>query len=236
MPSYKVGATGEGGVAAMLDFVQQRQAQQREDELEYRKFRQRVQTIVLSKPDVSEEFIQAMLTGQDTTNVPFHEPVTPNEFLPRATSRLEKSLPETPFIAGPEGSFLGGDNVEALPGFTVPRQQVVEGMAPDLAGRMSATKAMGEMQPVYSRTGSGVDQIGYAPKNARILSSGGGGQDLLTQLLSQGSAGGGLDPATQSVIEDIQSGQATVEEFVQHERLLQSQGVDTAKVRQVLGI
>ena len=77
MPSYKVGARGEGTVSALLDYVQRRQERQQTQEDEQRKWHRRVQEIMLQREDVSDEFIRAMLGGQPTAGVPLRRPAAP---------------------------------------------------------------------------------------------------------------------------------------------------------------
>lgn len=76
----------------------------------------------------------------------------------------------------------------------------------------------------------------------------GGIMDLIRQFAQQGAspflgtlgqapgALGGIDPQTQSVIEDLQSGRATPEEFLAQEDELRARGVDVEAVRRELGI
>jgi hypothetical protein len=45
-----------------------------------------------------------------------------------------------------------------------------------------------------------------------------------------------MNPATQATLEDLQSGQATPEEFLAREQELAAQGVDTATIRRLLGL
>ena len=77
MPSYKVGATGEGTVSALLDVVQRKRARQEQEEDEFRKFRFETQKAILGRDDVSDEFVSAMLSGQPTAGIAPLRPSTP---------------------------------------------------------------------------------------------------------------------------------------------------------------
>ena len=72
--TYKVGAKGEAAVSGVLDFVQRRQARAEELEDEQRKFDQRLREIVLQRPDVSPDYIGALIAGKPATGI---TPLTP---------------------------------------------------------------------------------------------------------------------------------------------------------------
>ena len=59
---------------------------------------------------------------------------------------------------------------------------------------------------------------------------------LGTPGMVMGDTGGQLDEATQSVLEDLQSGRATPQEFLAQEAELQAAGVDTEAIRRQLGL
>lgn len=77
-------------------------------------------------------------------------------------------------------------------------------------------------------------QMSQAPQAQQM----GGGMLLPQGPVSQpppAMGGSGMDPATQSVLEDLQSGRATPEEFAQNEEALKQRGVNTDLIRQLLG-
>lgn len=86
----------------------------------------------------------------------------------QASGMLEQTLPRSPFVHGPEGGFItsatGG--VEAAPNALVPRQQVVQSLAPALGAAMTQQR---QLQPVYQQTETGLNLMGNVPKGARIM-------------------------------------------------------------------
>lgn len=77
MPSYKVGARGEGAVSALLDYVQHRRKRAEEEEDAQREWHRTVQKIILSTPkDYSDEAINAALLGQPLAGLPIRRKST----------------------------------------------------------------------------------------------------------------------------------------------------------------
>lgn len=70
MPSYDVGAKGEGIVSALLDVVQRKRARQEAQEDEYRKWNYDAKKILLQDPGIADAFKMALISGQDTTGIP----------------------------------------------------------------------------------------------------------------------------------------------------------------------
>ena len=102
MPSYKVGARGEGLVSGLLDFVQRKQAKQEAQDEEFRKFRYEMQKAVLERPDVSPDYLNAILTGQPTTGL---KPITSTTINP---ANLTPGQTFTQKVAGGTLTTQGG--------------------------------------------------------------------------------------------------------------------------------
>ena len=190
----------------------------REDEAT--KFRQRLTELGITKGFLSPTFNpQGELTGLGPGPM-----APPQAFMPQARQQLQTQLPQTPFVSGPEGGFITGSQVEALPGATVPRPQVVESLAGQLAPQLQVQARMtqpGMMQPVYERTREGqLRRVGDVPKGSRILSMpkafdeafsaeqpawpGVGQTESPAALLRQPGAGGGgdADPIVKTGVDD----------------------------------
>src|SRR3990167_2259624 len=141
----------------------------REDEAT--KFRQRLKELGITKGFLSPTFNpQGQLTGIGPGPM-----APPQAFEPQARQQLQTQLPQTSFVSGPEGGFITGSQVESFPGGTVPRQDVIGALTPQLSSQFQTqarTKFSGAMQPVYERTANGtLRHIGDVPKGAKILSA-----------------------------------------------------------------
>lgn len=148
-----------GAVAAILGAVQERRKRKEDLEDDRRDFDQRMQLAGITAA------VRDGTLSYDPTTRQFQTPTQ------EATGLLNQQLPQTPYVKGPGGSFLTSANVEAAPGYTVPRQQVIQQTAPAL-GQQILQQRQNPMRPVYSYdTGSqDLSQVGMVPKNALIRS------------------------------------------------------------------
>lgn len=97
-------------------------------------------------------------------------------FAPQAQSILGKQLPQTPFVSGPEGGFVTGRRVEAMPSSIVPRPQVIGGLAPGLAPQLrqdAITQARGRLGQLEN-TAMNLNRIGLSGAPGMALGSVGG--------------------------------------------------------------
>ena len=69
MPSYRVGGGVEGAATTLLEHVQSQNKRRQEEEDNFRKFQLELQKAVLTREDVSPQYLEAMLGGKDTTGI-----------------------------------------------------------------------------------------------------------------------------------------------------------------------
>lgn len=91
-------------------------------------------------------------TRNAADNLQRNQAMPAETFIPEARQQLINNLPETPFVNGPDGGFITGQDVE---GQTVPRSQVVSAMAPQVAQQMAPTIK----QPMIDQAQGNLDNL-----------------------------------------------------------------------------
>lgn len=145
-----------GAVGAIAGYAEDQRKRREEAYKDDREFQQRLELAGLTS---------ALASGSINYNIESRRFETPTM---QATGMLERTLPQGPFAHGPEGGFLTSatGDMEAAPNALVPRQQVVQSLAPALGAAMTQQR---QLQPVYQQTDSGLNLVGNVPKGARII-------------------------------------------------------------------
>ena len=111
-------------------------------------------------------------TRQANETLQRNQSLPSSTFIPEARQQLINTLPQGPFVQGPEGSLLSGQNMETMPGQAIDRGQVVSQMAPGLAEQM----APGLRQPMVDQAQNNLNgllqtrQMLQPPKADRAVS------------------------------------------------------------------
>ena len=131
-----------------------------------------------------------------------------------------------------------GEEVARLQTQSVPQINRIQASQP--MGFGVSEQVMPERSSAINRSAGLVQQpllqarnrLGQLQGQARLLNESG----LLSTPGLVAEGGSQVDPQTQSVIEDLQNGRATPQEFLAQEAELQAAGVDTEAIRRQLGL
>lgn len=249
MPTYKVGARGEGVVSALLDYVKERQADQAD-----RTKRMRDQNDELIKAGIKAAFDNRDIVpdfDQAGNFRGFRQDTSPKG--PQTFDEAMKAYPGASFNWDPQKRQVSSVSPKPIKELS-PRDQLFSDIqesqkqvanAKQFSSSLLASSPprFGVSERALEARPSALQRAAFGPleqaqKRLHGFQSQAGTLNQAGLLGTPGTIAlpTEMSPETQSVLEDLQSGQGTIEEFIANESDLQASGVDTDAVRQMLGI